>query len=152
MSDPVTDDDPNAVDRLNRTLQGAGPRVVTASDSREGFHLARSLRSGAITLGVPMPVMDGFAFVIQLRKVEVWRGIPIVAVTGKDITDEDRRRLDGDVVGLVQKSGVERSSRPRCWADGRPTESQVGGSTTRRRIPQRRATWRPGLRRPQQLR
>ena len=31
----VIDDDPNALDLLGRTLQGAGVRVVTASDGRE---------------------------------------------------------------------------------------------------------------------
>jgi CheY-like chemotaxis protein len=57
-----------------------------------------------------MPVMDGFAFVTQLRKAEAWRGIPIVVVTAKDLTDEDRRRLSGEVVGLIQKGGTDRES------------------------------------------
>jgi hypothetical protein len=33
-----------------------------------------------------------------------------VVVTAKDITDDDRRRLNGDVVGLIQKSGLDRES------------------------------------------
>ena len=57
-----------------------------------------------------MPVMDGFEFVMEMRKVEAWRGIPIVVVTAKDITDDDRRRLNGDVVGLIQKGGLDRES------------------------------------------
>jgi hypothetical protein len=190
----VIDDDPNALDLLGRTLQGAGVRVVTASDGQEALRLAKTLQPAAITLDVimpgmdgwevlrelkldpetrdipvimvtmtddremgyalgatefltkpiergqlvqllaryangrvalarvaekppslilldlMMPVMDGFEFVIELRKVEAWRGIPIVVVTAKDITDDDRRRLNGDVVGLIQKSGLDRES------------------------------------------
>ena len=33
----VIDDDPNALDLLGRTLQGAGVRVVTASDGQEAL-------------------------------------------------------------------------------------------------------------------
>jgi CheY-like chemotaxis protein len=63
-----------------------------------------------VLLDLMMPVMDGFEFVMELRKVEAWRAIPIVVVTAKDLTDEDRRRLNGDVIGLIQKRGMDRES------------------------------------------
>jgi CheY-like chemotaxis protein len=57
-----------------------------------------------------MPVMDGFEFVMEIRKLEAWRDIPIVVVTAKDITEEDRQRLNGDVAGLIEKGGLERDT------------------------------------------
>ena len=33
-----------------------------------------------------------------------------MVVTAKDLTADDRRRLNGDVVGLIQKSGLDRKS------------------------------------------
>ena len=57
-----------------------------------------------------MPVMDGFEFVMELRKVEEWREIPVVVVTAKDLTDEDRRRLTGSAVALIQRNGLDRAS------------------------------------------
>jgi hypothetical protein len=33
-----------------------------------------------------------------------------VVVTAKDLTDEDRSRLNGEVVGLIQKGGMDRES------------------------------------------
>ena len=57
-----------------------------------------------------MPVMDGFEFVLEMRKLETSKSIPIVVVTAKDITDEDRRRLNGGVVGLIEKTGLDRES------------------------------------------
>ena len=226
----VIDDDPNALDLLGRTLQGAGVRVVTASDGQEALNLARTLKPAAITLDVlmpgmdgwevlrelkgdpetreipvimvtmtddrelgyalgatefltkpvrrdqlvqlldryatqgaekyalvvddkaenrevlqralvnegwrvdeaengcvaltkvseelpslilldlMMPVMDGFEFVMEMRRNEDLRGAPIVVVTAKDVTEEDRKRLNGEVVGLIQKGGLDRES------------------------------------------
>jgi CheY-like chemotaxis protein len=57
-----------------------------------------------------MPVMDGFEFVMEMRKQDALRAIPIVVVTAKDVTKEDRQRLQGDVVGLIQKGGLDRDS------------------------------------------
>ena len=45
-----------------------------------------------------------------MRKRDASRAIPVVVVTAKDITDEDRRRLSGGVVGLIEKSGLDRES------------------------------------------
>jgi hypothetical protein len=33
-----------------------------------------------------------------------------VVVTAKDVTDEERRRLNGNVAGLIQKGGLDRES------------------------------------------
>jgi CheY-like chemotaxis protein len=57
-----------------------------------------------------MPVMDGFEFVMELRKVQEWREIPIIVVTARDLSEEDRGRLSGEVVGLIQKGGMDRDS------------------------------------------
>ena len=50
-----------------------------------------------------MPEMDGFAFVDELRRRPAWRAIPIVVVTAKDLTPEDRRRLNGPVEKVLRK-------------------------------------------------
>ena len=55
-----------------------------------------------------MPVMDGFEFVMEMRKRDALRAIPIVVVTAKDLSGEDRLRLENDVVGLIQRSGIGR--------------------------------------------
>ena len=48
----------------------------------------------------------GFQFVAELRKRSFT--MPIVVVTAKDLTDEERRKLSGEVEGLVQKRGTGR--------------------------------------------
>jgi CheY-like chemotaxis protein len=46
-----------------------------------------------------MPEMDGFEFLAQLRRHPALRDVPVVVLTAKDLTDEDRRRLNGEVGG-----------------------------------------------------
>ncbi len=50
-----------------------------------------------------MPEMDGFEFVEELRRTSAWRSIPIIVVTAKEITSDDRRRLNGAVERIIQK-------------------------------------------------
>ena len=70
-----------------------------------------------------MPVMDGFEFVLEMRKRDAWRAIPIVVVTAKDITEEDRRRLDGGVVSLIERGGLD----PRVAPRADPRAGERGG-------------------------
>jgi CheY-like chemotaxis protein len=56
-----------------------------------------------ILLDLMMPEMDGFEFVAELRQHEEWHTIPIVIVTAKDLTPEDRLRLNGSVERILQK-------------------------------------------------
>jgi hypothetical protein len=106
----VVDDQPANRDMLRRALEHEGWQVSEAENGRVALDRLADRPPSLILLDLMMPVMDGFEFVTELRKVEAWRGIPIVVVTAKDLTSEDRRRLSGEVVGLIQKSGMDRES------------------------------------------
>jgi CheY-like chemotaxis protein len=95
---------------LRRALEKEGWRVAEAENGRVALDRVAQEQPSLVLLDLMMPVMDGFEFVMELRKVEAWRAIPIVVVTAKDLTDEDRRRLNGDVIGLIQKRGMDRES------------------------------------------
>jgi CheY-like chemotaxis protein len=56
-----------------------------------------------ILLDLMMPEMDGFEFMRQLRQRENCRRVPVVVITAKDLADEDRRRLGGEVARILQK-------------------------------------------------
>ena len=57
-----------------------------------------------IILDLMMPKMDGFEFLDELRRRPDWQNIPVVVITAKDLTDEDRDRLNGGVERIIQKS------------------------------------------------
>ena len=52
-----------------------------------------------------MPEMDGFAFLDELRSRPEWRDIPVLVVTARDLTKEDRERLNVGIEHILQKSG-----------------------------------------------
>jgi CheY-like chemotaxis protein len=106
----VVDDQSANRDMLRRALEKEGWQVDDAENGRAALERVADRQPSLILLDLMMPVMDGFAFVTELRKTKAWRAIPIVVVTAKDLTDEDRRRLSGEVVGLIQKSGTDRES------------------------------------------
>jgi CheY-like chemotaxis protein len=55
-----------------------------------------------------MPIMDGFEFLVELRKQEDAAAIPVIVVTAKDLTEEDERCLSGGVERIVQKGALTR--------------------------------------------
>ena len=106
----VVDDIAESREMLRRALEDEGWSVSEAEHGQMALEKMADPLPSLILLDLMMPVMDGFEFVMEMRKVEAWRGIPIVVVTAKDITDDDRQRLNGDVVGLIQKGGLDRES------------------------------------------
>ena len=106
----VVDDIAESREMLRRALEDEGWSVSEAEHGQMALEKLAGPLPSLILLDLMMPVMDGFEFVMEMRKVEAWRGIPIVVVTAKDITDDDRQRLNGDVVGLIQKGGLDRES------------------------------------------
>jgi len=41
-----------------------------------------------------MPEMDGFELLEEMRQHPDWKGIPVVVITAKDLTEEDRLFLN----------------------------------------------------------
>jgi len=106
----VVDDKAENREVLRRALENEGWQVSDAENGRVALEKVADSAPSLILLDLMMPVMDGFEFVLEMRKVEAWRAIPIVVVTAKDVTEADRRRLNGDVVGLIQRRGMDQES------------------------------------------
>ncbi|MCZ6889067.1 MAG: response regulator, partial [Gammaproteobacteria bacterium] len=106
----VVDDNRASREMMRSALEREGWRVTEADNGAQALERLADDIPSLILLDLMMPVMDGFEFVIRMRKLRHARGIPIVVVTAKDITQEDRRRLSADVIGLIQKDGLDRDS------------------------------------------
>jgi signal transduction histidine kinase/DNA-binding response OmpR family regulator len=104
----VVEDDPAARDVLRRTLQNDGWIVWEAANGRLALESVGKNTPDLILLDLMMPEMDGFDFVAELRKMDAGRNIPVVVVTAKDLTLEDRQRLSGQVRRIFQKGGFSR--------------------------------------------
>jgi len=75
-------DDSASVRHLLKTSLGAlGYGVVEAGDGAEGLAVAKSQPVNLVITDLNMPVMDGIAFIRQLRQLATYRGVPIVMLT-----------------------------------------------------------------------
>ena len=106
----VVDDDATLRELLRRILEGAGYTVVEAENGRVALERLRTLEPGVILLDLMMPEMDGFEVVAEMRRHEAWRTIPIVVVTAKELTAEDRQRLNGYVERILEKGAYSRGT------------------------------------------
>ena len=99
----VVDDDGDARELMRRLLERDGWEVVEAENGRAALARLGEHRPELILLDLMMPEMDGFELLGALRAREAWRTIPVVVVTAKELTEEDRGRLRGVVEGIVEK-------------------------------------------------
>ena len=105
----VVDDDRDVRDALRGVLQDAGYLVLTANNGREALDVLDTVaRPDLAIVDLMMPVMDGCQFAAELRKRDAWRDIPVIVITAKDLTAEDRRALSGEVQGMMQKGAFNR--------------------------------------------
>ncbi len=99
----VVEDDAATREMIRRTLEKAGYNVFEAENGRIGLQRMAQVRPKIIVLDLMMPEKDGFEFIEDLRKNESFRGITTIVVTAKDLTDQDRLRLNGYVQKVLQK-------------------------------------------------
>ncbi|MEE8311828.1 MAG: response regulator [Candidatus Binatia bacterium] len=104
----VVEDEEEIRTLMRRTLQKVGWNVHEAVNGAEGLERVLEGRPDLILLDLMMPVMDGFQFLRELRAVAEWRDIPVIVVTAKDLTEEDRRRLNGAVTAVLEKGAYGR--------------------------------------------
>ena len=95
-------------DMLSRRLERRGYAVVIAEDGGAGIALAKSESPDLILMDMSLPVMNGFDFIQELRKNKDWQDIPVVILTAKDLTLEDRQQLKGNVERVYQKGEYNR--------------------------------------------
>ena len=104
----VVEDDVNTRGLLRNMLEKEGWKVSEAENGRVALRYLQNARPSLILLDLMMPEMDGFRLVEELRGRKTCRSIPIVVLTAKDITPEDRLRLDGYVEKILEKGKYTR--------------------------------------------
>ena len=99
----IVDDDSASRDMLRRLLEGDGWSVSEAENGRVALQQISEQRPGVILLDLTMPELDGFGFLEELHKRDNLRSTPVIVITAKHLTDEDRLRLNGGVIQVIEK-------------------------------------------------
>lgn len=106
----LVDDDRDILLSLRLQLEGDGFRVLTAESGPRALELCRHRVPHLAVVDLMMPGMDGFEFLSELRKSDAWQSIPVVVLTSKDLSPEERRRLSGNVEKILQKGAYGREA------------------------------------------
>ena len=105
----VIDDDPVDLDLVEAVLTPEGYSVLRAAGGEEGVALVGSEHPAVVLLDLLMPGVDGFAVVDRLRADPATAAVPIVVLTAKEMTSDDRERLAGQISYLAQKGAFGRA-------------------------------------------
>ncbi|MBK9607166.1 MAG: response regulator [Betaproteobacteria bacterium] len=104
----IVDDDPKAVEVIAAFLPPPAYAVVRAYGGREAITLAQRLLPDLILLDLLMPEVNGFEVVAALQSSAGTARIPVLVVTAKEVSAEDRAALNrspGRFIHVVEKAG-----------------------------------------------
>ena len=99
----VVEDNADNREMICRQLMRAGWRVLEAENGLAALAVLAVEQPNVILLDLMMPEMDGFEFIRQLREHPQWRSLPVIVLTAKDLTLEEREWLEGQTQRIYQK-------------------------------------------------
>src|SRR3989440_330385 len=106
----VVDDEEADRKMLTQILERERWSVIQAEDGVVALEQVAKHRPDLILLDLMMPRMNGYQFVTELHKHDDWRSIPIIVVTAKDMSTEERIALDGYVEKVLPKHALTQDS------------------------------------------
>ena len=105
----VVEDDPGVREMLCRQLRAKNWRVIEAENGKEALLKLKNYQPGLILSDLMMPEMDGFELVHRLKQHEQLSSIPVIILTAKSITNQERQKLNGEVSKIFEKGSYQRS-------------------------------------------
>lgn len=100
----VVDDTPEARRLIRRILQSQGDfEIFEATSGREAIELVTRERPDLVILDLMMPEIDGFAVLDVLRSKPETANIPVIVATAKELTVDEKSRLQGQIQSLMLK-------------------------------------------------
>ena len=99
----VVDDNEDFTMAVKRLLEAEGFKVETANSGQDALKLLESAIPSIIFLDLMMPQMNGFDVMQRIRHNEMWKDIPVVVLSGKELTKEEWERLNAYTKDFVKK-------------------------------------------------
>ncbi len=105
----VVEDNDVAALQIRTALEASGYRVVVASGGAEALAAIKKAVPDGVVLDLMMPEVDGFAVLQEIRATPWTVSLPVLVLTAKELTADDRARLkQNNVQQLIQKGAIER--------------------------------------------
>jgi signal transduction histidine kinase/CheY-like chemotaxis protein len=103
------DDDPLAIELVRASLESKGWTVLGAATGQDGLALIRERQPSVVLLDLLMPGMDGFEVVEALRAEPGTKSVPVVILTSKSMTRQEKERLQGRITYVARKAEFDLS-------------------------------------------
>ncbi len=104
----VVEDDQITRNMIATMLRKSGWQVQLAENGVDALQHLQTIIPDLIISDLMMPEMDGFELVSKVKASDKWRGIPVVILTAKDLTQSDRGLLNDKVARIFQKGNYQR--------------------------------------------
>ncbi len=100
----IVEDNLDAARLIRRILQAQGDFLIDeAHDGQTGLRLIQETRPNLVILDLMMPELDGFGVVEAMKADPSLKETPIIVITAKELTGDEKERLDGQIKALLQK-------------------------------------------------
>ncbi|BBM86921.1 response regulator [Candidatus Uabimicrobium amorphum] len=99
----IVDDSPEIQEIVKNVLEEHGHTVTSAYNGKEALQTIERNKPQLILLDLMMPVMDGFEVLDQLHAKNNWRDIPVIVLTAKDLSAEEKKLLQIKAQKVMEK-------------------------------------------------
>ena len=103
----IVDDNDQERLEIRRIIEEEGLKPIVAEDGAVCLELIKKQLPDILVLDLMMPEPDGFAVLERIRSNADTRDLPVIIVTAKDLTAEDRKKLSGNVSSVLEKSAAK---------------------------------------------
>ena len=100
----VVDDNEFERREISQMIHQEGMQAVVAANGLQCMEIIAKSILDVLVLDLIMPDMDGFEVLERVRNDPATRHLPVIVVTAKEITAEDRRKLTGNATSVLAKS------------------------------------------------
>ncbi len=105
----AVDDEQFALDQTVGILREVGYQVIGSRNGAEALALARRSPPDLVILDLMMPGMNGFELLAELRRTEATSRIPVIVVSARELTPDDKKMLSGQVHAVLRKGEYEKA-------------------------------------------
>ena len=98
--------DDNEIDRkqMAKIIEAEDINIVLADNGMECVECLQKHVPDVLVLDLMMPKMDGFQVINRIRKDKKTQNLPIIVVTAKDLSNEDKKILSENVISVLEKN------------------------------------------------
>ncbi|MBU4068074.1 MAG: response regulator, partial [Proteobacteria bacterium] len=106
----IIDDDPIVIRELKIIFKDKNYHSIFVLSGSEGLQILNKYTPDLIFLDLRMPEMDGFKVLEELQKRDNLKNLPVLILTAKDLTEDEKRGMSKNVKGVITKGRIDKGA------------------------------------------